>query len=123
MFYPTDSFPFAELLCESSKMVEQSEIFKVLEQENAELRDKLEKLTIESEKSIAVVLKSSNHETVRIKKMLALQDKQLDHLRKDFDSQRDLAQAIENGLNILREERVQWDYFVLGKIYDLLCSI
>ena len=67
-------------------MVEQSENFKVLEMENAELRDRLEKLTIESEKSIAAVLESSNHETLRLEKMVDLRDKQLDDLKKDLES-------------------------------------
>ena len=46
---------------------------------------------MESEKSVAAVLESSNHETMRLEKLIALRDKQLDDLKKDFDSQRDLA--------------------------------
>ena len=66
-------------------MVEQSENFKVLELDNAELRDKLEKLTVELEKFVAAVLELSNHETVRLEKLLALRDKELANLKKDFD--------------------------------------
>ena len=56
-------------------MVEQAENFKVLQAENAELQEKLETLTVESEKSVAAVLESSNHETVRLEKLMALRYK------------------------------------------------
>ena len=104
-------------------MVEQSENFKVLEMENAELRDKLQKLSIESEKSGAAVLESSKMETVRLEKLLALRDKQLDDLKKDFDSQRDRAHATEKEMKSFREERAQWNHSVLGNISDFRYSI
>ena len=72
-------------------MVEQAENFKVLQAENAELRENLETLTVESEKSVAAVLESSNHETVTLEKILSLWDKELADLKKDFDIQRDLS--------------------------------
>ena len=105
-------------------MVEQAKNFKVLQIENVELRDKLEKLTLESEKSVAAVLESSNHETVRLEKLLDLRDKELADLKKDFDIQRDLDQAIASELSSLRKEHAQWNHFMLGKISEsFLCVV
>ena len=110
---------FAEILALSHNLSENAQDFKVLESENATLREELKRLRTESEKSIANVLESTNHATEKLERCVAVQDKKITELKQELGEHADLVEDLRNQIRVLKEEQSVLDRNVLSKFLHL----
>ena len=90
-------------------MIEEAENLKTLVVENKELRQELDQLKANHEKSIAQVLESSSMATEERDRKIAAQDKVISDLKNELGREKDISQALRAKLQSLREEKTKID--------------
>ena len=98
-------------------MIEEAENLKTLVVENKELRQELDKLKADHEKSIAQILESSSMATDERDRKIASQDQKISDLNNELSRERDLSQALRAKLQSLREEKTKIDDVILGMFH------
>ena len=89
-------------------------VTKTLVVENKGLRQELDKLKVDHEKSIAQILESSSMATDERDRKIAAQDKAISDLKNELNRERDLSQALRAELQSLREEKTKVDDVIFG---------
>ena len=95
-------------------MIEEVENLKTLVVENKELRQELEKLKADHEKSITQVLESSSMATDERDRKIAAQDQRISDLNNELCREKDLSEALRAELRSLREEKTKVDDVIFG---------
>ena len=98
-------------------MIEEAENLKTLVVENKGLRQELDKLKADHEKSIAQVLESSSMATDERDRKIAAQDKIISDLKNELGREKDISQALRAELQSLREEKTKIDDVILGTFH------
>jgi predicted RNase H-like nuclease (RuvC/YqgF family) len=102
---------------QSVAMIEEAENLKTLVVENKELRQELDQLKANHEKSIAQVLESSSMATKERDRKIAAQDKIISDLKNELGREKDISQALRAELQSLREEKTKIDDVILGTFH------
>ena len=95
-------------------MIEEVENLKTLVVENKELRQELDKLKADHEKSISQILESSSMATDEHDRKIVLQDKKISDLNDELFREKDISAALRAELQSLREENTKVDDVILG---------
>ena len=112
---------FVEILALSHNLSENAQDFKVLESENATLREELKRLREDHEKSVAIMMESSNLAIEKLERVVVVQDKKIIDLGQEVREQSDLVDNLREQIRILKEEQTILDRNVLGKLPYHLC--
>ncbi len=102
---------------QSVAMIEEAENLKTLVVENKELRQELDKLKADHEKSIAQVLESSSMATNERDRKIAAQDQKISDLNNELCREKDLSEALRAELQSLREEKTKIDDVIFGTFH------
>ena len=102
---------------QSVAMIEEVENLKTLVVENKELRQELDQLKANHEKSIAQVLESSSMATDERDRKIAAQDKIISDLKNELGRDKDMSQALRAELQSLREEKTKIDDVIFGTFH------
>ena len=111
------SFCLTALVKQSCAMIEEAENLKTLVVENKELRQELDKLKADHEKSIAQILESSSMATDERDRKIAAQDQKISDLNNELCRERDLSEALRAELQSLREEKTKIDDVIFGRFH------
>ena len=95
-------------------MIEEVENLKTLVVEYKELRQELDKLKADHEKSIAQVLESSSMATDERDRKIAAQDQRISDLNNELCREKDLSEVHRAELWRLREEKTKVDDVIFG---------
>ena len=98
-------------------MIEEAENLKTLVVENKGLRQELDKLKADHERSIAQVLESSSMATDERDRKIAAQDKIISDLKNELDREKDMSQALRAELQSLQEEKTKIDDVIFGTFH------
>ena len=98
-------------------MIEEAENLKTLVVENKGLRQELDKLKADHEKSIAQVLESSSMATDERDRKIVAQDKIISDLKNELGREKDMSQALRAELQSLREEKTKIDDVIFGTFH------
>ena len=98
-------------------MIEEAENLKTLVVENKGLRQELDKLKADHEKSIAQVLESSSMATDERECKILVQDQRISDLNNELCRERDLSEALRAELRSLREEKTKIDDVIFGMFH------
>ena len=90
-------------------MIEEAENLKTLVVENKDLRQELDKLKADHEKSIAQILESTSMATEERDHKITLQDKKNSDLNNDLFRERVITEALRAELQSLRGEKAKVD--------------
>ena len=94
---------------QSVAMIEEAENLNTLVVENKELRQELDQLKVDHEKSMAQVLESSSMATDERDCKIAAQDQKISDLNNELCRERDLSEALRAKLWSLWEEKTKID--------------
>ena len=98
-------------------MIEEAENLRTLVVENKEIRQELDKLKADHEKSIAQVLESSSMATEERDRKIAAQDKVISDLKNEIGREKDISQALRTELQSLWEENTKIDDVIFGTFH------
>ena len=87
---------FVEILALSHNLSENAQDFKVLESENATLREELKRLREDHEKSVAIMMESSNLAIEKLERVVVVQDKKNIDLGQEVREQSDLVDNLRD---------------------------
>ena len=98
-------------------MIEEAENLKTLVVENKGLRQELDKLKADHERSIAQVLESSSMATNERDRKITAQDKIISNLKNKLGREKDMSQALRAELQSLREDKTKIDDVIFGMFH------